>query len=352
MCATLLEDAETYNPDTLDLNKDTEAADYWFSIIDEIINKFAIQAIDSQKEIDPTSAERAERFKKSYKDQVQNMRNSRNNNKPLTIRNLLELNETTLRLHGFEDPWLKQKTEENEASIKLFKSRLDEIDKLNDDDKWTELIRGVLAGNIFDWGAKEVSDILEKNKNFGLHDALDKIQKRPWLIDNLNEWILRMQETPHKCAVIFVDNSGADVILGILPFARELLKRQTKILLCANSEPALNDVTFKELEDILQKCSFYCDTINSAMKNGQLLVYANGQTGPCLDMRRLTPELCNAIESNETDLLVIEGMGRALHTNLYAKFRCDTLKLAVVKNKWLANRLGGDTFSVICKYES
>lgn len=45
-------------------------------------------------------------------------------------------------------------------------------------------------------------------------------------------------------------------------------------------------------------------------------------------------------------------MGRALHTNLYAKFRCETLKLAVVKNKWLAERLGGEMFSVICKYES
>ena len=30
-------------------------------------------------------------------------------------------------------------------------------------------------------------------------------------------------------AVIFVDNSGADVILGILPFARELLRRGTQV---------------------------------------------------------------------------------------------------------------------------
>lgn len=55
---------------------------------------------------------------------------------------------------------------------------------------------------------------------------------------------------------------------------------------------------------------------------------------------------------NGADLLIIEGMGRALHTNLYAKFKCETLKLAIVKNKWLANRLGGETFSVICKYET
>lgn len=63
-------------------------------------------------------------------------------------------------------------------------------------------------------------------------------------------------------------------------------------------------------------------------------------------------DLCDAMLVNGADLLIIEGMGRALHTNLHAKFKCETLKLAIVKNKWLANRLGGDTFSVICKYET
>lgn len=32
-----------------------------------------------------------------------------------------------------------------------------------------------------------------------------------------------------KQAVIFVDNSGADIVLGILPFARELLRHGTKV---------------------------------------------------------------------------------------------------------------------------
>lgn len=62
-------------------------------------------------------------------------------------------------------------------------------------------------------------------------------------------------------------------------------------------------------------------------------------------------ELNTAIRKHSVDLLVIEGMGRALHTNFEAKFECDTLKLAVVKNEWLAQRLGGDNFSVICKFE-
>ena len=41
----------------------------------------------------------------------------------------------------------------------------------------------------------------------------------------LDEWKERMkQPKPHKCAAIFIDNSGLDVVLGILPFAEELLR--------------------------------------------------------------------------------------------------------------------------------
>lgn len=51
------------------------------------------------------------------------------------------------------------------------------------------------------------------------------------------------------------------------------------------------------------------------------------------------------------DLIVVEGMGRAIHTNFYAQFSCDSLKVAVLKNRWLARKLGGDMFSVVFKFE-
>lgn len=66
---------------------------------------------------------------------------------------------------------------------------------------------------------------------------------------------------------------------------------------------------------------------------------------------RLHIELCLAMITNNVDLIVIEGMGRTLHTNLYAKLKCECLKLAIVKNKWLALHLGGEMYAVICKYE-
>lgn len=34
---------------------------------------------------------------------------------------------------------------------------------------------------------------------------------------------------PHKRALLFVDNSGADIVLGMLPLARELLQRGTEV---------------------------------------------------------------------------------------------------------------------------
>lgn len=49
-------------------------------------------------------------------------------------------------------------------------------------------------------------------------------------MDGLDEWLDRLKGPPHKCAAIFVDNSGIDIVLGILPFARELLQRGTKVI--------------------------------------------------------------------------------------------------------------------------
>lgn len=66
---------------------------------------------------------------------------------------------------------------------------------------------------------------------------------------------------------------------------------------------------------------------------------------------RLDKELATVVRERRTDLVVIEGMGRAIHTNYYARFSCESLKMAVIKNSWLAERLGGKLFSVVFKYE-
>lgn len=86
---------------------------------------------------------------------------------------------------------------------------------------------------------------------------------------------LLFQGLPHKCALFFVDNSGVDIILGVMPFVRELLLRGTEVrlqpaegflllgasaalspsqvVLASNSGPALNDVTNGELQILTER---------------------------------------------------------------------------------------------------
>ena len=95
--------------------------------------------------------------------------------------------------------------------------------------------------------------------------ALRAIGPRPWerpVFDDVDRWVERMRGPPHRCVCIFIDNSGGDIILGVLPFVEEMLRRGTTVLLCANSRPILNDVTYAELSyilgqviKILSKCS-------------------------------------------------------------------------------------------------
>lgn len=46
-----------------------------------------------------------------------------------------------------------------------------------------------IPGNMFDWGAQAVTAIL----NCGLHEARQKIQKRPWLYDGLEKWLEKLE---------------------------------------------------------------------------------------------------------------------------------------------------------------
>jgi Damage-control phosphatase ARMT1-like domain len=74
---------------------------------------------------------------------------------------------------------------------------------------------------------------------------------------------------PYRRVIIFVDNAGADVVLGMLPFARELLRRGCEVVLAANSLPAINDVTATELRRLMVAA---CDA------DALLAVWMDGQT--------------------------------------------------------------------------
>lgn len=55
--------------------------------------------------------------------------------------------------------------------------------------------------------------------------------------------------------------AGADVVLGMIPFARELLRMGAEVVMCANSQPAINDITAPELRALLDQIAAVCPII-------------------------------------------------------------------------------------------
>ncbi|KAK7089960.1 4'-phosphopantetheine phosphatase-like [Littorina saxatilis] len=350
MACPLLLDPSSYVPDTVDLMHDKDAREYWLKCFADSVDKTVALAIKSQSEEEDVE-ERAKKFKDKYLAKILTLSTNPCAYGSLTVRSLLDTSSQCLAEFNFPDPYSQQKQQENETALKQLPAHLTLLDSQSGKDLHLSIAKGLLAGNVFDWGAQEVRKLLEAG-NFSFMDAQEKLQDRPWLIDDFDSWYKRMEQEPrYQCAAIFCDNSGADIILGVIPFARHLLSMGTQVILCANSRPTLNDVTYSELVFLVKRVADLCPQIKAAQDQGRLVVRESGQGSPCLDLRFIDEALRTEMLERGADLIILEGMGRAVHTNLHAAFACDALKVAVLKNRWLANRLGGDMFSVMFKFE-
>jgi type II pantothenate kinase len=56
------------------------------------------------------------------------------------------------------------------------------------------------------------------------------------------------------------------------------------VILCANSKPALNDVTYSELVLLLEQAALISKDLGCALEEGRLWVMDSGQASPCLDL--------------------------------------------------------------------
>jgi type II pantothenate kinase len=150
---------------------------------------------------------------------------------------------------------------------------------------------------------------------------------------------------------MFVDNSGADVVLGMLPIARELARRGCKVVIAANETPSINDVTASELtSDLIPRVCDLDDVFAKAVKCGAISVCSSGSDLPVIDLRRVSRGLANQAE--DADLVILEGMGRAVETNLEAAFDCDALRIGMVKHPEVAQCLGGELYDCVCRFEA
>ncbi|XP_034925979.1 pantothenate kinase 2 [Populus alba] len=370
-----LADPKMYEPNTIDLSDHNEL-EYWFTVLSEHLSDLVDKAVASEGGTDDAKR-RGDAFARAFSAHLARLMEEPAAYGKLGLANLLELREECLREFQFVDVYRSIKQRENEASLAVLPGLLAELDSMTEETRLLTLIEGVLAANIFDWGSRACVELYHKGTIIEIYRMSRNKMQRPWRVDDFDVFKERMlgsgdkKPRPHKRALLFVDNSGADVVLGMLPLARELLQRGTEVVLVANSLPALNDVTAMELPDIVAEAAKHCDILRRAAEAGGLLVDAmintsdgskensssvplmvveNGCGSPCIDLRQVSSELAAA--AKDADLIILEGMGRALHTNFNARFKCEALKLAMVKNQRLAEKLiKGNIYDCVCRYE-
>ena len=111
---------------------------------------------------------------------------------------------------------------------------------------------------------------------------------RPWAVDCLDEVLERMRRpNPHKKAIVFVDNAGSDIVLGMLPFVRELLKRGTCVVIAANEVPSINDVTAEEMLGIAKSAAAMDPVFSRHLAEGTFKVVSSGSDLPVIDLAQV-----------------------------------------------------------------
>jgi uncharacterized protein with ATP-grasp and redox domains len=267
----------------------------------------------------------------------------------LTVLTFDQHRERLLRKHGFADPYANVKHCENEAATLLFAEVVQELDELSGLPLVEALIRGVFAGNIFDLGSlATIKNYHEEGMDF--HATRERQPARPWLVDDFDALSARLlQDRPYRQVLFFVDNAGADLILGCLPLARWLACQSSRVVLAANSTPSLNDITWSELRDVLNRLAGIDPVLARLTAQDRLTTVANGCGTPLIDLANISNDCDEAARGS--DLIILEGMGRAVESNYHVRLTCDTLKIALLKDVAVARRLGGTLYDQVCRFE-
>mmetsp|Transcript_17513 Transcript_17513/g.52560 ORF Transcript_17513/g.52560 Transcript_17513/m.52560 type:complete len:402 (+) Transcript_17513:247-1452(+) len=264
---------------------------------------------------------------------------------------LSAMRDRCLREQGFADCFKAVKASETALAISFLPQLLQEIDAItNKRERFETVVRGVIAGNIFDLGAAAGADMYNSGKMPKFQDTRDTLQDRPWCVDDLDAALDRLtsETNPIKKAVFFCDNAGSDVVLGILPFARELTKYGTHVMIAANGVAAINDVTAEELRQWIAKAAVTDYPLSTAVKHKRLIVVSTGTDNCVIDLRQVSYALSEA--AKDADFVVLEGMGRGIETNLRGNFKVAALKVGMIKHREVAMELEGDMFDCVCKF--
>ncbi|MFK7960426.1 MAG: ARMT1-like domain-containing protein [Phycisphaerales bacterium] len=340
----LLADPATYRACEHDLLADADGRAYW---LDLFTSHIAVQVdhAESAGLIDAAGGAKVIRALQAEIDEIRRQPDRQGGQLDILV--LDAVRRTILYAAGIRDEFRQVKADENRRALTELAARLHALDDLPSGEQAVNLVAGLVAGNLFDMGAKATAEVFasgasDAERSFAA--SLARVPARPWCFDDVDRaaaWI----DAPPGPVMIFLDNAGADVVLGALPLARHLAKRGADVRLVANRDPALNDVTAPEAERLLAAAA----KIDAVFGAGRITVIDGGNDAPLIDLLRVTPACARA--ASDAGLLVLLGMGRAIESNWTARFTVPVIRVAMLKDPQVAARVGGRMFGAVCRAE-
>jgi len=343
----LLANRDEYQPDSFDMADDASGREHCLTVTDTVYAATLRAAQQRKQRNYPDQAIDAARS--AYAELTREYRRRSAAGQSFTILELDRVYRDVLDEYEIDDPYLEIKQQENERAVKLFAGLVAEHDLLSGEPLIRKLTAGIFAGNLFDLGTVATLNHYQAN-GAGFHQQITTLPERPWLIDDYDRWCeFLTQGTAPARVMYFVDNAGADFVLGCVPLVRHLADCGAKVILAANDQACFNDITLPECQDVLARLAREDELLGKLLARGSIEVVVTGSDYPQIDFANLSAQ-CNEA-AGDCELLILEGMGRSLESNLHTRFLCPALKIAVVKDKWLAGRLGGRLFDLVCRFE-
>lgn len=342
---TQLADPDHYRPCDWDLQADAGGRAYWDALFRWHLDAVLLPLI--QTEYKETPANLAD-FRHAYLAAFDDLRACPARYDRVDILLFTELRRRVSAEYGFHDPFYGVKQRANEVAIELLAVVLAELDGAPPPTRQDLLVAGLMAGNLFDLGSKATVRSHEEGSAAFRESRASQAERR-WLRNDALAWWRRWAEGPaFRDVLFFVDNGGSDVILGCLPLARWMVQAGARVTLAANTNPALNDITAAELDPLVKRCAGLDPFLAAAVHDGRLRVAPTGSRLPLLDLTQLSEGFVRT--TRDADLIMLHGMARAVESNFHARFRCEALWTAVLKDEAVAARLNGALLDCVFRY--
>lgn len=345
-----LTDPDHYRASEWDIGIDPWDRAYWIGLFEKYTDWIEPMLREDPEQAGPDFETRWPAFVRDYQSDLARIRRETEAGAALMTIDLTRFRNRWLRAYGWLDPYRKIKARENALAAEIYPRVIEGIDATAPEQRWESLIRGIFAGNMFDLGSPKTLEMYERGE-IDFQTIIGQVPGRPWFIDHADALIERLgPPARYRQALVFADNAGSDIVLGVIPIAREMARAGMRVVLAANDGPALNDITAAELPPLLDALASHDAVLADLLRSGRIVAIGSGGDTPLIDLGCVS-DACNA-EGARSDLVVLEGMGRGVESNWDRQFRCDVWRVAMLKDESVIRHHGARLFDPVCRFDS